>query len=206
MKGIQPPSKLLNYKNTDILLLGENHTTAEFEDYILDELNEFRPEAVCVESCPQRFDMHLSSDKKSSVGVTAATKYISSLQKSSRLFLIDQSQSEFLDKIKFGGLPNDNSLPDRSIHSLDPLQIDFDEVRRYNKTLQQTSPAKWETHCLDRSKYMASLVMDIVEDFRSDKLAVVTGLSHTVDIYDILQEDPESLSDPFLTKNRIRSQ
>lgn len=204
MKGIQSPSKILKYKDTDILLLGENHTTQEFEDYIIDKLEEFDPEAVCVESCPQRFDMHSDDEKKSSVGVTAATKYLSSLSYSSYLYLIDQSQSEFLDNIKFGGLPEHDSPPDKSIYSLDPLQVDFDTVREYNKTLKQTSPAKWETHCLDRSKYMASLVMDIIEDFSTDKLAIVTGLSHTVDIHDILQEDPQSLSNPFLSENRIR--
>lgn len=206
MKGIRPPSTILNYRDTEILLLGENHTTSEFEDYILEELDNFGPEAVCVESCPQRFDMHSDHERKSSVGVTAATKYLSSLSQPSNLYLIDQSQSEFLDKIKFGGLPEDNSPPDKSIHSLNPLKVNFDEIREYNKTLQQTSPAKWETHCLNRSKYMASLIMDIVEDFGSDQLAVVTGLSHTVDIHDILEEEPESLSDPFLSENRIRKQ
>lgn len=204
MNGIRPPSKILTYKNTEILLIGENHTRSEFETYIFEELSEFEPEAVCVESCPERFDMHADSEDKSSVGVTASTKYLSSVPYSSKLYLIDQSQSEFLDKIKFGGLPESTLSTDQSIHSTDPLKIDFDSVRDYNNSLQQSNPAKWETHCLDRSKYMASLIMDIVEDFGNDKLAVVTGLSHTVDIHDILLENEESLSDPFLSKKRVR--
>lgn len=204
MNGIRPPSKTLIYKDTEILLLGENHTTTEFEDYILERLNEFNPSSVCVESCPKRFEMHSESENKSSVGVTAASKYLKSKEDNSFLYLIDQSQSEFLDKIKFGGLPSDDSPPDKSIHSVDPLEVNFEEVREYNSTLQQISPAKWETHCLDRSKHMASLVMDVVEEIEDDKLAVVTGLSHTVDIHDILQEDDvESLSRPFLTEDRI---
>lgn len=204
MNGIRPPFELISYNDTEILLLGEHHTHPIFESYIHQKLEEFSPETVCVESCPQRYSMHKNSETKSSVGVTAATKYIRK-RRDGQLILIDQTLEDFLDQIRVGGLTEDsNSIPKASLHSIEPLEVNFSALREYNETVKQSYPAKWDSHYHSRSRFMAQLLLDLINNPEvSRHIAVVTGLSHAIDIYDIIAEQQENLSPMPVSEDRI---
>lgn len=188
VNSIREPRTEISNNTQSVLILGTSHTEPQFKQYIFSQLTQFEPQAICIESDPERFNLHTESKQKSSVGATAVTSYAK--QKSATVYLIDKLQSQMLTEINSYILPEDK-ISARSSESFinSDLSVNFDQLSELKEEQKRATPQKYKTKVSSRIKFLIEKINGILfETEPHTNLAVVVGLSQYEDVVDKMQE------------------
>lgn len=175
--ALQEPYLQLSINSTTVKIIGEHHTNKEVVSYVSQKLSEEHYDAICVESCRERFSM---DDTKSTESIDVATHWakINDIP----LYLIDMPESNIATQLSFVNLDDKQySFPSEVIHT-NPKEgtvlVDYNKLLKHQIDTAEDHPQYWDLFWEKRTQYMANKVEQISFHEEYDSILIIVGLGH----------------------------
>lgn len=177
-KSLQEPFTEANIADSTVKILGEHHTHNKFVSYIAQKLSKESYDAICIESCPERFT---TTTTKSTESIDIATEWakINDIP----LYLIDMPQSKIATQLSFIRFDkSQHSFPSEVIETTESeeakILVDYNKLLKYQMDTAEKHPEYWDLFWEKRTQYMADKIENIGSQEEYENILVIVGLGH----------------------------
>lgn len=178
-----------------VTLVGEHHSSMESASLFSHVLAFLQPEAIAIESCPDRYTVVNSAERLGETkGTAIAHQYAAARRKS--LVLIDTACTTFSETLSMASIESPKAPPYPNEEGDIPLR----RLAEYREAVRKNNPDKYATFWMNREREMGARLETLRRTTPGPVVALV-GAGHLTELSHLLRAE---LTTPFdITESRI---